>query len=100
MALQMNYNLGGDFPITAYVRIKTVRIEYDPVTAVLLGVTKYIGRIILEVKSGKNKNVLDTWSNALWVFGYDHTINKDVISQAYQYLKTLPEFISVIDVTD
>lgn len=100
MALQMTYNLAGDFPITAYVRIKTVSIEYNPSVAITLGVTKYIGKIVLEVKSAKNKNSLDTWSSGMWIFGYDHTISKDVISQAYQYLKTLPEFSSVVDVVD
>lgn len=96
----MTYNLGGDFPLTAYVRIKRLVIDFNPALAVLLGATKYVGRPILEVKSGRNKNLLDTWTNESWVFGYDHTINKDAISQAYQYLKTLPEFVGVTDVTD
>lgn len=100
MALQITYNLAGDFPVMAYVRIKSVIVEYNPSVAITLGATKYTRKIVLEVKSAKNKNSIDTWSSDTWIFGYDHTISKDAISQAYQYLKTLPGFVSVIDVTD
>jgi hypothetical protein len=105
MALQMTYKLGGDFDITAYVRIKEVHILHNPSKANALTLdgkgtgTKYVAKPVLEVKSAKNKNTLDTW-NAEWFFAYDHTINKNPINQAYDYLKTLPEFSVIVDVND
>ena len=94
MALQMTYNLQGDYPITAYVRIKSVTITHQPSDT-----TKYRAKIILEVKSGKLKNSLDTWGGN-FDFDYDHVINASPIKQAYAHLKTLPEFSTATDTND
>lgn len=91
----MTYYLQGDFPITAYVRVKFVNIKHSPSEA-----TKYRASISLEVKSAKEKNALDNWSSDTWDFDYDHTINKSAIKQAYDYLKTLSEFSTAIDIND
>lgn len=98
MALEMTYNLRGDFPITAYVRIKSVTIKHNPARAQELGGTKWVASISLEVKSAKEKNALDTWSNDNWQFAPDLAGN--VIQQAYNYLKTLPEFTAATDKND
>lgn len=95
MALEMTYNLQGDYPITAYVRIRAVPIRYEPSQT-----TKYRASISLEVKSAKEKNALDSWSSSSWDFDYDHTSNKNVIQQAYERLKSLPEFSTSIDKND
>jgi hypothetical protein len=100
MALEMTYNLGGDLPITAYVRIKQVTVRHDIVKAVELGGTKWVASISLEVKSAKDKNTLDTWAKP-WEFA-PSMLNgaDDLIKQAYTYLKTLPEFSTVTDRND
>jgi len=102
MALEMTYKLGGDTPITAYVRIRRVTIEYDPEKANLLSTgKKYVALPYLEIKSGKTKNVLETWCNEqTFIFAYDHTSNDSAIKQAYIFLKSLPEFSSSIDIND
>lgn len=94
----MTYNLGGDLPITAYVRIKKVEITHNPTKAVELGGTKWVASISLEVKSAKDKNVLETWSKP-WEFAYDPQ-GGNLIAQGYTYLKTLPEFSAVTDKND
>lgn len=101
MALQMTYNLGADFPITAYLRIKNLNITYDPIAADKLSPgLKFIMTPLLEVKSGRLKNVLETWCNISWISAYDHTTNTNAIKQAYIYLKTLPEFTGAIDANE
>ena len=100
MALEMTYNLQGDYPITAYVRIKTVTIRHDVTKAVELGGTKWVATITLEVKSAKDKNALDTWGGN-WEFAPSFANGADdLIKQAYTYLKTLPEFSVVTDKND
>lgn len=101
MALQINYLLGGDFQITAYARILSLNLTYDPVTAgLLLANAKFIMKPILEIKSGKLKNRLDTYNSPNWVLAYDQTSIINAVMQAYIYLKTLPEFSGAIDTTD
>ena len=99
MALEMIYNLQGDYPITAYVRIKRVDIRHDVSKAQELGGTKWVASIFLEAKSAKEKNSLDTWSSEAWDFAYNPNGN-DALQQAYNHLKTLPEFSIVIDRND
>jgi hypothetical protein len=100
MALEMEYNLQGDYPITAYVRIKQVTVRHDVAKAVELGGTKWVASISLEVKSAKDKNALDTWSKP-WEFAPSFANGADdLIKQAYTYLKTLPEFSIVTDRND
>ena len=100
MALEMTYNLQGDFPITAYVRIKKLDLRHDTAKAVELGGTKWVASITLEVKSAKEKNALDTWSKP-WEFAPSMANGADdIVKQAYTYLKTLPEFSVVTDKND
>lgn len=99
MALEMTYNLQGDYPITAYVRIKQVTVRHDVAKAVELGGTKWVATIILEVKSAKDKNPLDTWTPTMGEFAYDPQ-GGNLIAQGYTYLKTLPEFSIVTDKND
>lgn len=100
MALEMTYNLQGDYPITAYVRIKKVEVTHNPTKAVELGGTKWVASISLEIKSAKEKNTLDTWSKP-WEFAPSFANRADdLVKQAYTYLKTLPEFASVVDKND
>ena len=100
MALEMTYNLQGDYPITAYVRIKKVEVTHNPAKAIELGGTKYVASITLEVKSAKDKNALDIWSKP-WEFAPSFANGADdIIKQAYTYLKTLPEFPTVTDKND
>lgn len=94
MALEMTYNLQGDYPITAYVRIKSVQVRQE------VSATKYRASIHVEVKSAKEKNPLDSWSSDTWDFDYDITINKNLIQQAYERLKTLPEFSTATNTID
>lgn len=99
MALTKDYTLNGDFTISsAYLRIKEILIEYDPIKAGELSVgLKFIARPRIEVRPTKGKNKLEEWQSTQWVFAYDHTSNVNAIKQAYTYLKTLPEFSGATD---
>lgn len=100
MALEMTYNLQGDYPILAYVRIKKIDLTHNPSRAVELGGIRWVAYISLDVKSAKDKNVLDTWSKP-WEFAPSFAAGaNDLIKQAYVFLKALPEFYTAIDKND
>jgi hypothetical protein len=99
MALLLNYNLNGDLTLTnAYLRISKMRVIYDPTKATELGGTKWICFIGLEVRTAKNKNVQTIWEDERWVFALQTGTNP--LTQAYTYLKSLPEFAGAIDDND
>jgi len=108
MALELNYNLGGVDGVlitSAYVRIESVVITHNPSKAASLTTegrgtgTKYFIIPALQVKNAKNKIHLEYFSGR-WEFAYDHTSNQNPIKQAYDFLKTLPEFSVATDVND
>lgn len=108
MALEMTYYLEGvdGLEITnAYLRISGFEIEFNPSIAALLtskgkgnGTKYFIRNLMLEVKKAKPKNTIARFGG--FELAYDHTINASPIKQAYDYLKTLPEFTSSVDITD
>lgn len=109
MALEMTYYLEGvdGLEITnAYLRIEKFAVAYDPQLAVSLasqgkgsGNKWVIKNIALAVKKAKNKNTL-TFFGGGYDIAFDHTINASAVKQAYDYLKTLPEFSTSSDVLD
>lgn len=109
MALQMTYFLEGvdGIEITnAYIRIDKFAIAYDPTLAGLLasqgkgtGNKWVVKNIALAVKKAKNKNTLTLFGGG-YDIAFDHTINASAVKQAYDYLKTLPEFSTSSDVLD
>lgn len=99
MALLLNYNLNGDLLLTnAYVRINKLTTIYNPEKAQELGGTKWICYIGLEVRPAKAKNTQAIWSDDRWVFALQTGSNP--LLQAYNYLKTLPEFAGATDDND
>lgn len=100
MALLMNYNLNGDLQLTnAYLRIEKLNMVYDPVKAAKLGGTKWVCAISLKVRPTKAKNEQDTWIDDRWIFAYQ-TGAGNLLTQAYTYLKSLPEFSTAVDDVD
>lgn len=121
MGLQMTYKIGGDLPITAYFRIQNISIYHNPPEVELLKKElleskkeevnpdkkevaienkKHIVHIVdAYISSGKGKNVLEVLRGN-WRFIYDESIKESILVQAYNYLKTLPEFKGAFDVLE
>jgi hypothetical protein len=107
MGLQMTYKIGGDLPIIAYIKIKTISIYYNPPEIKSLegeskskGNRKHIFQIVdLDLSSGRGKNVLEVLRGQ-WKFIYDEKNKDSVLVQGYNYLKSLPEFTGAFDVLE
>lgn len=91
MALTKNYIFADVLITDAYLRITDMNIQYNPTRANELSegtTSKHVcNRLVLEIKSAKNKKKVDIWSTESFEFVVDLT--KNPIKQAYDFLKTL-----------
>jgi len=100
----LNMHHGINIP-DAYIRIDSVITSRNPIDAALLtslgkgSGTKYIAHPVLEVMKDKDKTRLEV-KKGDYNFAYDHTSNDNIYKQAYNFLKTLPEFLAATDVND